>query len=114
MFTSDFRIVANFFVNKRKNENYIPDDPQVITHVNEVLKLLSVMTGDNRYETILRNEEGVYTMCDVAERLEKKGESRLADLIKILLAENRIDELGKVASDEEERKRLYKEYGIID
>ena len=79
-----------------------------------LLKLLSVMTGDNRYETILRNEEGVYTMCDVAERLEKKGESRLADLIKILLAENRIDELGKVASDEEERKRLYKEYGIID
>ena len=38
-----------------------------------LLKLLSVMTGDNRYETILRNEEGVYTMCDVAERLEKKA-----------------------------------------
>ena len=36
-FQSDFRIVANFFVNKRKNKNYIPDDPTEIQHVDEVL-----------------------------------------------------------------------------
>ena len=36
-FRSDFRIVANFFVNKRKNKNYIPDDPTEIQHVDEVL-----------------------------------------------------------------------------
>ena len=39
-FQSDFRIVANFFVKKRKNKDYIPDDPTEIKHVDEVLKLL--------------------------------------------------------------------------
>jgi hypothetical protein len=73
MFRSDFRIVANFFVNKRKNEDYIPDDPTVIQHVDEVLKLLSAMTGDMRYENILSKKEKVTNMCEVAERLEQKG-----------------------------------------
>jgi hypothetical protein len=73
MFRSDFRIVANFFVNKRKNQDYIPDDPTVIQHVDEVLKLLSAMTGDMRYENILSRKEKVTNMCEVAERLEQKG-----------------------------------------
>ena len=47
-FKSDFKIVANFFVNKRKNKDYIPDDKTTIKHVDEILKFLSVMTGDNR------------------------------------------------------------------
>ena len=73
-FQSDFRIVANFFVNKRKNKNYIPDDPTEIQHVDEVLKLLQVMTGDARYKRIFdKKKEGVQSMCDVAERLEKMG-----------------------------------------
>ena len=73
-FQSDFRIVANFFVNKRKNKNYIPDDPTEIQHVDEVLKLLQVMTGDARYKRIFgKKKEGVHSMCDVAERLEKMG-----------------------------------------
>lgn len=75
MFESDFKIVANFFVEKRKNKDYIPDDKTEIKHVDEVLKLLSVMTGDNRYETILvsPSKKEVMTMCEVAERLEQKG-----------------------------------------
>ena len=48
-FRSDFNVVANFFVQKRKNRDYIPDDPTEIRHVDEVLKLLQVMTGDKRY-----------------------------------------------------------------
>lgn len=74
LFKSDFGIVANFFVQKRKNKEYEPDDPREIQHVDAVLKLLSVMTGDNKYETILYSEEGkVNTMCEVAERLVNKG-----------------------------------------
>ena len=39
--------------------------------MDEVLKLLQVMTGDRRYEEIFRKKkEGVHSMCDVAERLE--------------------------------------------
>ena len=72
-FHSDFKVVANFFVQKRKNEDYIPDDPTEIRHVDEVLKLLQVMTGDRRYEEIFRKKKGVRSMCDVAERLEKMG-----------------------------------------
>lgn len=56
MFESDFGIVANFFVQKRKNKDYVPDDKRIIQHVDEVLKLLSVMTGDNRYASILSFE----------------------------------------------------------
>lgn len=40
-FRSDFKIVANFFVQKRKNKDYIPDDPTEIKHIDEVLKLLT-------------------------------------------------------------------------
>lgn len=73
-FQSDFRIVANFFVNKRKNKNHIPDDPTEIQHVDEVMKLLQVMTGDARYKRFFgQKKEGVHSMCDVAERLEKMG-----------------------------------------
>lgn len=72
-FQSDFRIVANFFTQKRKNKDYIPDDPTEIKYVDEVLKLLNVMTGDKRYEKIFQKKKGVRSMCDVAERLEKMG-----------------------------------------
>lgn len=74
-FKSDFRIVANFFAHKRRNKDYIPQDRQDIKHVDEILKLLAVMTGDNRYEGILAlPEKGeIRNMCDVAERLENKG-----------------------------------------
>lgn len=75
-FKSDFGIVANFFVQKRKNKHYRPDDPREIKHVDEVLKLLSVMTGDKEYETILyyNQESGeVKNMCSVAQRLIREG-----------------------------------------
>ena len=55
-FKSDFGIVANFFVQKRKNRNYKPDDRREIRHVDAVLKLLSVMTGDSSYEKILYDD----------------------------------------------------------
>jgi hypothetical protein len=76
-FHSDFRIVANFFRNKRLNENYIPDDPTVIKHVDEMLKLLSVMTGDNKYEIQINNaDNGGVSMCTVAQNLVNIGEKK--------------------------------------
>lgn len=127
-FQSDFRVVANFFSEKRKNADYIPDDTQVIKHVDEVLKLLSVMTGDNVYQEVLLSDDrkGVNTMCDVAERLVNKGrtegrlegqlegEKKLARLMNVLLSAGRTDDAQKAASDEEARKKFYREYGIID
>ena len=69
-----FRIIARFFVEKRKNPNYIPEDPMEIEHVDEFLKLMAVLTGDNRYVDILRFEgKEIVSMCDVAARLENIG-----------------------------------------
>ena len=101
MFKSDFGIVANFFVQKRKNIDYKPDDPRTIQHVDEVLKLLSVMTGDREYESILyweKDDSEVKTMCEVAQRLIREG---IKEGIKegILSSVNMLKKLGK--NDEE-------------
>ncbi|MCM1106102.1 MAG: Rpn family recombination-promoting nuclease/putative transposase [Blautia sp.] len=55
-FQSDFRYVADFFVQIKKNGDYVPAEG-TIEHVDEVLKLLSVMTGDSDFEN-LRAEAG--------------------------------------------------------
>ena len=49
MFRSDFKIVADYFVQMRKNKNYVPSR-QVIKHVAEVLQLLQILTGSKEYE----------------------------------------------------------------
>ncbi|MBQ9438185.1 MAG: transposase, partial [Lachnospiraceae bacterium] len=49
MFKSDFKIVADYFVQMRKNNNYVPPHTDV-KHIREVLELLSVMTNDRRFE----------------------------------------------------------------
>lgn len=90
LFQSDFGIVARYFSEKRKYKDYIPNDTRTIKHVDEVLKLLSVMSGDDRYEKILAfsNEKGqVRNMCDVAQRLEDKGrmEGRSEGRIEVLV-----------------------------
>ena len=76
MFTSDFGIIARFFVEIRRNKNYIPKDKTKLDHPDEVLKLLAVMTKDNRYEKILAGERQVKNMCEVAERLVNMGIER--------------------------------------
>ena len=48
MFTSDFKIVADYFVQKRKNGKYKPSS-DVIRHVDAILKFMAVFTGDQRY-----------------------------------------------------------------
>lgn len=74
VFKSDFRVVADYFVQKRENGDYIPD-PQELKHVQETLQLLSVMTGDHRFEnTYDKNiERRPHNMCDVLDRIENQG-----------------------------------------
>ena len=47
-FESDFKYVADFFVQMRKNKNYQPNN-WLITHVASFLDLMSVLTGDYRF-----------------------------------------------------------------
>lgn len=74
MFRSDFRIVADFLVKKRTDADHAMENQQRIKYVDSMLKFLSVMTGDRRYEQIgAENVKEVHNMCDVAERLEQRG-----------------------------------------
>lgn len=75
---SDFKIVADFFVQKRKKEKYNPPD-KIIKHVDAFLKMLEIMSGEERYKTVLRelNEihqlKGETKMCEIYDQIEGQG-----------------------------------------
>lgn len=80
MFQSDFKIIADFFVQKRKCEDYVPlDDP--IIHEDEFLKMMEIMVGDKRYSQVLdelnkerdKLKEGKISMCEVYDKIEGRG-----------------------------------------
>ena len=87
-FHSDFKIVADYFVHKRTNPDYRPVDPDKFKYVDEVLKLLTAITHDERYIEALEGEGGKpKDMCEVLDRVEAKGKQEgvletLASLVK--------------------------------
>ena len=115
LFQSDFRIVADYFVQKRVKGDYIPE-PQEFVHEQETLLLLSVMTGDHRFEDAWKDGKkgGPCNMCDVLDRIEKRGiqqgENLLAQLIQKLFALGRVEDVKRVAEDKEYRQMLLKEF----
>lgn len=60
MFTSEFKIVVDYFVQKRKNKEYVPST-EVIQHVDAVLQMLHALTGDNRFENTYTSRKGAQT-----------------------------------------------------
>ena len=77
LFKSDFKIVADYFVQVRTNKDYKPS-PQIIKHVHEVLQLMAIFTNDKRFEEVqnlyMKGEES--TMCEVLDRIVAQGEAR--------------------------------------
>ncbi len=139
-FHSDFRIIAEYFVNKRRNMEYTPS-AQEIQHVDEFLKLLQALTGDDRYFDVLNllqkeaKKEGV-NMCEILDKVEnrgiaigeirgeirgekrgeKRGREKMADEINqlnaILLKQNRMDDLIRTLTDRNYQRQLMAEFGI--
>ena len=73
LFKSDFRLVADYFVQMRKNKGYQPPK-ETIRHVHEFLQLMSAMTGDHRYEEAYDSaERRPGTMCEVLDAVENRG-----------------------------------------
>ena len=73
-FHSDFKIVADYFIRKRTNPDYRPVNPEKFRHVDEVLKLMSAVTHDNRFQETLTGEgRKPENMCEVLDRVEAKG-----------------------------------------
>ena len=78
-FKSDFRIVADYFVQKRKNHGQYKATNDGIRHVHAVLQLLKVMEKDDRFELVAKNSEkegGLHNMCDVIDHYIHVGEEK--------------------------------------
>lgn len=131
MFTSDFRLVADYFRQMRMNNGNYNPPKETIQHVHEYLAFLNAVSGDKRYLEILADPEfqetmrkGDITMCQVLDSVEKrgfekgvavgeeKGENKLGLLMKALFAEHRFKDADEAATDEAKRSQLYKEFGI--
>lgn len=117
MFKSDFREVADYFVQKRTNKDYNPPT-RTINHVDEFLKFMAAMSGDDRFVSVkIPQEKGVVTMCDVVEGFVQQGKAEGAaeDFVKCvegLMANNSItaseacEMMGRSLSEYEEAKKL--------
>lgn len=83
-FTSDFKLVAQFFKKRRlgQKDDVMSDNTIPIEHVEATLDLLKVFSSDNRYAKAYTEElkekvkrgENVY-MCEVAEKLVNQGKN---------------------------------------
>lgn len=72
MFQSDFQIVADFFTQLRKNNNYVPSDTK-IKHVDEVLKMLTTFGHSPQFEKLVTTKKSkeVRTMCEAIDKIEE-------------------------------------------
>ena len=77
-FTSDFQIIADYFVQLNENNDYVPKN-KTIKHADSFLKLMSVLTQDDKYAEMGRkisHEMEGFNMCKVLDRAEARGEAR--------------------------------------
>ena len=98
-FTSDFQIIADYFVQLNENKGYVPKDI-TIRHTDSFLKLMSVLTQDDKYvemsKEISYDKEGV-NMCEVLDKVEARGEARgkaigalnkTVEILRVIIAKN--------------------------
>lgn len=72
LFNSDFKILAKH-MNGTKNPNELKD---IIEYPDQLLKLLSVLTGDNRFKSLQgKLKEGDSTMDELLDMYENKGKN---------------------------------------
>ena len=115
-FKSDFRILADYLVQMRKNNKYIPSTVEM-THVREVLDMMSVMTNDNRFievaDEVSKRKEGI-TMCAVLDEVESrgiaKGQQDTANLYNYLWTNGRGEEAQRASQDNALFNQLLAEY----
>lgn len=82
-FRSDFRIVAEYFVCRRKKRDYQPPD-RIPEHVDEIMKMMSAITHDQRFveswNEVVRTQKGRKEDGKMGEKwldkIEARGEAR--------------------------------------
>lgn len=124
LFESDFRIVADYLVQMRKNNDYKPAEVQ-IRHVREVLNAMAALTRDRRFEEAYAETgkgDEPKTMSEVLDRIEKRGETRgrkegrkegqmeITKLMNYLLTNGRSEDAIRATSDEGFLDKLLAEF----
>ena len=126
LFKSDFRILVDYLHQIRTNNSYNPKD-YMIKHIDELLTLMSVMTGDKRFEDSINeaNKKEAMYMCEVLDIIENRGIEKgleqgrqegadmVSKLNELLLNEGNIDKLRRANTDKNYRHKLLKEYKIL-
>ena len=133
-FKSDFRFVADYFVQMRETGTY-KGSTEEVKHIREVLQLLAVLAREDRFQEAADvigkgdNMKVKYgNMCKALDVIEERGfnngfsngfhdgcaegEEKLARLINILVANNRNEDVIKAVTDSEKRQKLYAEFSI--
>ena len=125
-YLDDFKILVDYLHQIRTNNSYNPKD-YIIKHIDELLTLMSVMTGDKRFEDSINeaNEKEARYMCEVLDIIENRGIEKgleqgrqegadmVSKLNELLLNEGNIDKLRRANTDKNYRHKLLKEYKIL-
>ena len=137
-FKSDFKIVADYFVQMREKGEYNPGN-EIVQHIQAVLRLLNVMDKEKRFEEKINKEvrEGkVNTMSEWLDKVikvseacgrkegeafgrkegesfgRKEGENSMGKLMLMLFNQGRTEDANRAVSDPEYRQKLYQEFQI--
>ena len=140
-FKSDFKAVADFFVQWRETQNYVPKYHKLL-HKKETIKMIDAL-GHTNFSVIFdyTDPEGVPdNMCEVVNMIQNRGieigrnegieigrnegigigrgegigigEDNILSLMQRLIEQNRIDDIKHVTQDKEYRNKLLKEFHI--
>ena len=122
-FTSDFKHVADFYTQMRKNKDYKPS-PEQLKHVKELMELFEAL-GDRRFmdsynEHVAKKRKEPTNMFEVLDKIEARGEARgkaigeskAMKLINFLLSNGKSDEALEATEDKKMRDALYIKYNI--
>ena len=107
MFQSDFGIIADYFVKRRKGYKTIENHKQ-IKHVDEMLKFIRIFAEDEKFLklNLEKDKKGAITMCTILDAVEgrgiEKGITQGETLKLIMLVQKKArkgDSITKIADD---------------
>ena len=122
LFKSDFRMLADYLYQMRTTDSYEGDESD-IKHVDEILMLMSAMSGFKNVENIIKvaHERKVSNMKGFFELAEEKGlelgREEGADMVSelniILAREGNLEKIIKANTDKVYRNELLKKYRLL-
>ena len=122
LFKSDFRMLADYLYQMRTANSYQGDESN-IKHVDEILMLMSAMSGFKNVENIIkvaherkgRNMKGFFELAEEKglELGREEGADMVSELNIILAREGNLEEIIKANTDKIYRNELLKKYRLL-